>query len=92
MEVGDVGLDGRIQVEQAVVDELQDERRRPDLGDGADLEDRVGGGVDEGRRAEHAACCVDDLAVLEDGDDRAGNLVVADEARELRVDERLDLV
>ena len=44
----------RVEIEQAVVDELHDERRGPHLRDRADLEDRVRRRLDTGRRAEHA--------------------------------------
>ncbi len=90
-ELGQVGADRKVQVEQAVVDELHDERRRPDLRDGTDLEDGVGRRLDLGGGAEQAAGGVDDLAVLEDGDDGAGHLVLGDQLGELGVQELVDL-
>ena len=66
----------RVKVEPALVDELHHQRGRPDLGDRADLEDRVGGRLDPGRLAQYAGREVDHLTVGRDGDRRAGHPVL----------------
>src|SRR5690606_25571103 len=90
-ELGQVVAQGRVEVEQAVVDELHDEGGGPDLGDRSDLEHAVGSGVDVRRRAQHAGGGVDDLTVLEDGDGGAGNAPLSGESGEVRVEEDGDV-
>ncbi len=53
-EIGQDRPDGRVQVEQAFVDQLHDQHRGPYLGDGSDLEQGVGGYLDPGVCVDHA--------------------------------------
>ena len=76
-------LDDRlVELEDALVDELHDERRGPDLRDRADLEDRVRGDVDTRRRAQHARADRGDLAVAQDPERRARDAVPREELAE----------
>src|SRR6185312_10204520 len=92
VEVRQVGDDGRVEVEQPFVGELHDQRRGPGLGDGADLEDGVGGRLDAGRVAEHAAREVEDLAVRVDADGGGGNLVLGEQRGQLLGDPAADVI
>ena len=93
LELGQVAADRGVEVEHALVDELHDERRGPDLRDRADLEHRVGAStstpVDVLRTPAPASMI---CAVLEDGDGRTGNLVLGDELGEAGGDELSDVV
>jgi hypothetical protein len=76
--------DGRVQRQQPLVDELHDHRGGPELGDGPDLEHRVGGDRDLCRGVEHAVRGQDLLPVGPDtqrspGDVRfSGQFIEAD--------------
>ncbi|GAA2149158.1 hypothetical protein J2S68_001873 [Glycomyces algeriensis] len=76
--VDDVG-DLRFEVEFAGADQVHDERRGVDLGERADLEGRVGGDGDAGVLVEDAGGDLVDLTLVEQGQARAGDVVLGDE-------------
>ena len=91
-EVRQVRADRGVEIDHALVDELHDERARPELRDGPDLEDRVGGGFHAGGPAQHAGGVVDDLTVREDGHGRGRDVVLLDQPGQLVGDPGLHLV
>ena len=55
--------DGRVQVEHAFIDKLHSHGRGPDLGDRADLEQRIGRRLDSGVLVEDAARDLNQLVI-----------------------------
>jgi hypothetical protein len=92
VEVRQVGHDGRVQVEQPLVGQLQHQGRGPGLGDRANLEDRVGGRLDPGRVAQHAAREVEDLTVDVDADGGPGDLVLGEQRGQPLGDPAADVI
>ena len=83
---------GSVEIDLALVDQLHHERARPELRDGPDLEDGVGGGFHAGGPAQHAGGVVDDLTVCEDGHGRGRDVVLLDQPGQLVGDPGLHLV
>jgi hypothetical protein len=72
---GDVWTDRGIQLHPAFVDELHDEGGGEELGDGADLEEGVGGDLDARGLVDDAGRALDELIAMADGEGGAGHLV-----------------
>jgi hypothetical protein len=66
-ELGEVGADRHVEVDQSLVDQLHHQRARPELGDRPDLEHRVGRGFDARGQVQQAGGAVDHLTVEQHG-------------------------
>jgi hypothetical protein len=88
----DVRAHRGVEVDQPFVDELHDQRRRPYLGDGADLEERVGVRRYARRLVEQAGTEIDHLAAGIHGHRRTRHLVLGQQLRQAVLQPRLDVV
>ena len=79
-ELRQVRADRNVEVDLALVDQLQHQGAGPELGDRADLEERVRRRLDAGRGAEQSRRPVDDLPVVQDTPRRTRYPVVAEQA------------
>src|SRR6185503_1276664 len=82
-EVLDVAANGCVEVDESLIDKLHDERGCPDLGDGTDLEDRVGRGLNTVRFVQDARRSPDHVAITENRHRCGGYLVFGDKVGQL---------
>ncbi|GAA3158941.1 hypothetical protein GCM10020001_098740 [Nonomuraea salmonea] len=75
-EPGQVVANRTIEIQCSVIDQLLDQCRRPDLRDRADLEHRIGRGLDLGTQTQHPRSLVPNLPIGQYGDLRARYVVL----------------
>jgi hypothetical protein len=83
-EIREVGPNRRVQVDQSFVHELHEDGGGPHLALRADLEDRVGRGLDARVQIDHAGGDLDDLPIVEESERRSRHLVLGQELAQPR--------
>jgi hypothetical protein len=74
-ELRQVALNGRVELDAALVEELHHERGGEDLGDGADLKEGVGRGLHASSLVEDPAGALEEVVTITDGERCAGDLI-----------------